>query len=106
MTKQAISVTLRPENLLWLRGRAQALRQRSVSEALDQLISEARTGSRAEARAIRSVVGTVRIASSDPSLSGADAAISALFPGASGGTAKRRAAGRARSRGGRPRARA
>ena len=106
MTKQAISVTLRPENLLWLRGRVQALRQRSVSEALDQLVSEARTSARADARAIRSVVGTVRIASHDPSLSGADAAISALFPGPSGGTTKRRAAGRARSRGGRPTARA
>jgi PIN domain nuclease of toxin-antitoxin system len=34
MTKKAISVTLRPENLLWLRGQAHASSRRSVSETL------------------------------------------------------------------------
>ena len=95
MAKQGISVTLRPENLLWLRARVRALRQRNVSEALDQLVSEARTAAHAETQAIRSVVGTVRIASNDPFLSAAGGAIRALFPGASGGPAKRRT-GRAR----------
>jgi hypothetical protein len=89
MNKQAISVTLQPENLLWLRGRARALRQRSVSEALDQLVSAARTGGRVDQRAIRSVVGTVRMPSADPFLSTADAAIRGLFPGVPSGTAKR-----------------
>jgi hypothetical protein len=79
MTKKAISVTLRPENLLWLRGQAQAASRRSVSETLDELISEARAGARGRAGAPRSVVGTIRIPASDPGLTRADAAIRELF---------------------------
>ena len=74
MTKQAISVTLSPDNLLWLRGRVAASGARSVSEVLDQVIQEARS-----ARAVRSVVGTVTIAESDPLLSRADLVIRTLF---------------------------
>jgi hypothetical protein len=94
MAKQAISVTLRPENLLWLRGRAHARRQRSVSEALDQLVTEARTGGVGHDGAIRSVVGTIRIAHGDPSLSHADAAIRALLPAPARMSVRARAAGR------------
>jgi hypothetical protein len=75
MSKKAISVTLQPENLLWLRGQAQASSRRSVSETLDALISEARAGTRGRPDAIRSVVGSIRIQASDPGLIQADAAI-------------------------------
>lgn len=80
MNKQAISVSLDPSNLLWLRAQAVSLGCRSVSEMLDRLIREARASSRGQDETIRSVVGTIQIAESDPSLSTADAAIRALFP--------------------------
>ena len=76
MRKQAISVTLETDNLAWLRGRARAA-DRSVSETLDRLVSEARSG-RASADA-RSVVGTISIAPHDPDLSAADAVVRSLF---------------------------
>jgi hypothetical protein len=79
MSKKAISVTLRPENLLWLRGRTQASSRRSVSETLDDLISEARAGARGRPESIRSVVGSIRIQASDPGLTRADAAIRRLI---------------------------
>ena len=75
MGKKAISVTLRPENLLWLRGQTRALARRSVSETLDELISEARAGARGRPGAITSVVGSIRILGSDPGLTKADTAI-------------------------------
>lgn len=76
MRKQAISVTLETDNLAWLRGRARAT-DRSVSETLDRLVSEARSG-RASADA-RSIVGTISIAAHDPDLSAADAVVRSLF---------------------------
>lgn len=69
MNKQPISVTLRRENLLWLRGRVRATGQRSVSEALDRLIEEVRqlrSGSDA-----RSIEGTARLLASDDQLDNA-----------------------------------
>ena len=80
MGKKAISVTLRPENLLWLRGQAHAASRRSVSETLDELISEARTGARGRLGAAKSVVGSIRIPASDPGLARADFAVRRLFP--------------------------
>jgi hypothetical protein len=44
MNKQAISITLSPDNLLWLRGRARADQLGSLSEYLDRLITRARFG--------------------------------------------------------------
>jgi hypothetical protein len=44
MNKQAISVTLSPDNLVWLRGRARAEQLSSLSEFLDRLITGARFG--------------------------------------------------------------
>ncbi len=44
MHKQAISVTLSPDNLVWLRGRARAESLGSLSEFLDRLITRARFG--------------------------------------------------------------
>ena len=91
MNKRAISVTLDPENLLWLRGQARASRRASVSGALDRLVSEARARGQVQERTIRSVVGTVRIARADPELRDADAAVRALFRPAEGVEARARA---------------
>jgi hypothetical protein len=78
MGKQAISVTLEQDNLTWLRGRAVAAGRLSVSEMLDRLISDARTGGKGMAGA-RSVVGSLQIDGADPGLARADEAIRALF---------------------------
>jgi hypothetical protein len=99
MSKKAISVTLRPENLLWLRGQAHASSRRSVSEALDALIAEARAGARGRPGAIKSVVGSIRLEPSDPGLTRADTAIRGLFSRASAvRTPRRIAAMRRRTR--------
>jgi hypothetical protein len=76
MPKSAISVTLRDENLTWLRGRVRAEGARSVSDALDRLVTEARV--RRTGTETRSVVGTITVDPADPRLLGADEAIQAL----------------------------
>ena len=78
MSKRALSVTLDPENILWLRGRTQATGRRSVSETLDRLVSEARSGGK-DPSGIRSVVGSVTINESKGGLTTADEAIRAIF---------------------------
>ena len=108
MSKQSISITLSSENLLWLRGRAKAAGARSLSEALDQLVSKARTGG--SDRPHRSVVGTITINESDPDLLQADTDIRSLlrrslnqFPAAKRtkrkSTAAKRTASKGRNRG-------
>ena len=77
--KQAVSVTLRTENLLWLRGQAAASAKGSLSEILDRLVSEARAGGRTEAGAIRSVAGTIELPEDDPLLEEADTNIRGMF---------------------------
>jgi hypothetical protein len=77
MAKHAISVTLEADNLTWLKGRAGAAGLRSVSELLDQLVTAARASGHAGTS--RSVVGTIDIDASDPSLENADEALRALF---------------------------
>jgi hypothetical protein len=72
MPKTAISVTLRDENLLWLKSRTVATKGRSLSETLDELVTAARTSRDVPAAAVRSVVGTVDIAADDPNLERAD----------------------------------
>jgi hypothetical protein len=79
MNKQAISITLSPENLLWLRARTIATKARSLSEAMDRLIAEARAARDSVAPEARSVVGMVRIPEDDPDLRKADAEIRRLF---------------------------
>lgn len=79
MNKQAISVTLDPNNVLWLRAQAASSGCRSVSEMLDRLIHTARLREKEKGEPVRSVVGTIGIAEADPDLSTADAAIRALF---------------------------
>ena len=56
MSKQAISVTLSPDNLVWLRGRALVAGRISLSEFLDRLVTRARTGG-APAKPARSMKG-------------------------------------------------
>ena len=60
MSKQAISVTLSPDNLVWLRGRALADGRVSLSEFLDRLVTRARTGG-APARPARSMKGALAV---------------------------------------------
>lgn len=77
MSKKPISVTLEADNLVWLKARAGAMGVRSVSELLDDLVTEARaTG---PAGPSRSVVGTIDIDAGDPLLEDADAAVRAMF---------------------------
>ena len=77
MGKQAISVTLDTDNLVWLKARVGATGVRSVSELIDQLVAEARTAG--PAGPVRSVVGTIDIDAGDPLLEQADSAVRALF---------------------------
>lgn len=78
MPKSPLSVTLDDNNLLWLKGRAAGRKKRSLSEALDEILTQARQGG-AGADAARSVVGTIDIAGDDVSLDRADDAVRALF---------------------------
>jgi hypothetical protein len=89
MNKRAISVTLAPENLLWLRGRTRATGHRSISDFLDRLVREARTSGTVSSAAARSVVGTVRIDENDPDLRKADAAVRAVLAASLGRRARR-----------------
>src|SRR5262245_42689396 len=71
MPKEPVSVTLGRENLLWLRGRAARSKRRSLSDALDEIVTAARLGGQAPG-SIRSVVGTVDVAGDDQGLDRAD----------------------------------
>ena len=77
MSKQAISVTLDADNVMWLKGRAGATGVRSVSELLDRLVTAARQSG--DTGPSRSVVGTIDIDSSDPLLEKADEAVRYMF---------------------------
>ena len=58
MSKQPVSVTLSPDNLLWLKGRARAVAAGSLSEFLDRLITRARCGQDTP-RPVRSMKGAL-----------------------------------------------
>ena len=77
MAKNAISVTLDADNLMWLRARAGSGQARSVSDLLDRIVTDART--RGAGGGVKSVVGTIDVDPSDPLLLKADEAIAALF---------------------------
>ena len=77
MNKQAVSVTLAADNLLWLQAQTLTRGSRSLSATLDEILSQARGSS--PKRPLRSVVGTVGIDESDPELLGADEAVRGLF---------------------------
>lgn len=78
MTKRALSVTLTPDNIAFLRARTLKTGARSVSETLDTLVSEARTSS-ASVHPVTSIKGLASIAAEDPDLAGADEAVRRLF---------------------------
>jgi hypothetical protein len=65
MNKQPISVTLSPDNLLWLKGRARAVAAGSMSEFLDLLVTRARCGQDTP-KPHRSMKGTLTL--DDPDL--------------------------------------
>jgi hypothetical protein len=77
MPKKPVSVTIEEDNLLWLRGRAASAKRRSLSEALDDVVTAARLGG--QPGEVRSVVGTVDIGTDDLGLDRADAALHTLF---------------------------
>jgi hypothetical protein len=99
MGKRAISVTLRTENLTWLKARAGAVGSRSVSDLLDQLVANARKAT--PGGSVRSVVGTIDIAADDPLLEGADEVMRLLVDSSlrSNVVKKRRPSYRSRRRG-------
>lgn len=78
MAKTAISLTLEQTNLLWLRGRARVVAGGSLSEAVDQLITEARAGRLGQSDPPRSVIGTIDLADDSALFAGTDA-IRGLF---------------------------
>jgi len=78
MAKQAVSVTLERDNLVWLKAQTTAAGARSVSETLDRIVTEARVAGRVRPDSIRSVVGTIDLGD-DPNLERADEYVRALF---------------------------
>lgn len=73
MAKTAISLTIEQTNLLWLKGRAKIVASGSLSEAVDQLITEARAGRLGQAQAQRSVVGTIDLPDEEALAAGKEA---------------------------------
>jgi hypothetical protein len=90
MPKVPISVTLEADNLLWLKGQAGSGKRRSLSDAIDSLVTAARAGEHG-ATASRTVVGTVDIAADDPGLDQADAYIRSAIDGSLGRALNERA---------------
>jgi hypothetical protein len=74
--RKPISITVRDENLLWLRAQAAATTRGNVSEVLDRLVQQARTGGVEVAS--RSVVGTIDLPS-DEAVSEAESDVRAMF---------------------------
>ena len=68
---------MREDNVLWLKGQAAATTGGNVSEVLDRLVHQARTGG-THATASRSVVGTIDLPS-DTALEEADASVRDMF---------------------------
>lgn len=79
MNKKAVSVTLSPDNLLWLRARTIADKNRSLSEALDGVIRAMRANSGQAPGEVRSVVGTVTLPKGDLELRRAARSVRKLF---------------------------
>ena len=70
---------MKTDNLLWLRAQAAASARGSLSEVLDQLVTDARASGRTDARAIRTVKGTIDLPDGDAALEQADAFLRAQF---------------------------
>ena len=65
MPKTVVALTLDKGNFLWLKGRAQAMARGSVSEVVDLLIQQARTGQMFTTDARGTVVGTIEAPNRD-----------------------------------------
>jgi len=78
MAKTAISLTIEQTNLLWLKGRARVVAGGSLSETVDQLITEARAGRLGQSDPPRSVIGSIDLPDDRALLAGTDA-IRGLF---------------------------
>jgi hypothetical protein len=78
MPKKPLSVTLDETNLLWLRGRVAGRKKRSLSDALDEVLTAARRGGHGADKP-RSVAGTIDIAEDDLDLERADEMLRAIF---------------------------
>lgn len=79
MPRTAVSLTLDEGNLLWLKGRARVSVGGNLSEAVNQLIAQARTGKMGAPPVVRSVVGTIDLPDDDPELLKADDYVRELF---------------------------
>jgi hypothetical protein len=77
--KKAVSFTLDPRNILWLRAQAAATTGQTASSIVDRLLTDARLGGRIDPAAIRSVAGTIDLPDDDPDLAQADAFIRTIF---------------------------
>ena len=77
--RKAISITLSQDNLLWLKGQAAHSSRKSVSELLDQIVTEARGAGWADSASVRSVVDTIDLPDDDPGLETADTYVRTLF---------------------------
>ncbi|MCC7010013.1 MAG: hypothetical protein IT184_14495 [Acidobacteria bacterium] len=64
--------------MLWLKGRVASRKKRSLSDALDEIVTAARSGGRGGDQP-RSVVGTVDIAADDSTLDRAKDVVRDLF---------------------------
>lgn len=91
MAKRPVSVTLEDANLLWLRAHVTRGTRRSLSDALDAVVTAARQRPSGPDES-RSVMGSIDLPSSDPDLADADAYIRTLFPGRSAVVARETAA--------------
>jgi hypothetical protein len=78
MPKKPVSLTLDVANLAWLRGRARVSAGGNLSEAVNRIIAEVRTGGPGAPIPARSVVRTIDIAPQDDGLITADAAVRSL----------------------------
>jgi hypothetical protein len=65
MSKRAISVTLSPDNLVWLKGRARSEGAGSLSEYLDRLLTRTRGGGSAP-RTVKSMKGALTAMTDEP----------------------------------------
>ena len=77
MAKKAVSVTLDEVNIHWLKGRARVTGG-NVSDAIDKLITHARTGGKTASGPWPSMVGTIDLGD-DPDLLKADDVVRAWF---------------------------
>src|SRR5688572_21506173 len=77
MPQRPVSVTFDEHNMRSARGRVARRKRRSLSDAIDEVITAARASGALEAP--RSVVGTIDLTADDPGLAHADVYARALF---------------------------